>query len=79
MPGLRDVRAVQLEDVPRGSFDRSVSSGTEVCIRNAISYCAMRVSISGSPKLVELHLVQLGRRASSIARRVSRVDAGRVR
>src|SRR5436190_1651629 len=26
----------------------SVSSGTEVCMRKAISYCAMRVSISGS-------------------------------
>ena len=26
-----------------------VSSGTDVCIRNAISYCEMRVAISGSP------------------------------
>ena len=29
------------------SFDRSVNSGTDVCMRNAISYCAMRVLISG--------------------------------
>ena len=26
-----------------GSFDRSVSSGTDDCMRNAISYCEMRV------------------------------------
>ena len=32
-----------------GSFDKSVSSGTLACMRYAISYCAMRVSISGSP------------------------------
>src|SRR5712692_8990080 len=32
-----------------GSFDRSNKSGTDVCIRNAISYCEMRVAISGSP------------------------------
>ena len=32
-----------------GSFDRSVSSGTLVCMRKAISYCAMRVAVSGSP------------------------------
>ena len=36
-------------NVDAGSFERSVSSGTEACIRNAISYCAMRTCVSGSP------------------------------
>ena len=31
-----------------GSVEKSTSSGTLICIRNASSYCAMRVSISGS-------------------------------
>jgi hypothetical protein len=30
------------------SFDMSISPGTLACILNAISYCAMRVAISGS-------------------------------
>ena len=64
--GLAGVGAVQLEDVA-GSFERSVSSGTEVCMRNAISYCAMRVAISGSPILVEL-----GCRSASPGRRALR-------
>ena len=42
-----------------GSFDRSVSSGTDACIRNAISYCAIRVVISGLSTVLELDLVQL--------------------
>ena len=33
----------------RGSRDVSINSGTAVCMRKAISYCAMRVAISGSP------------------------------
>ena len=37
-----------ISNVDSGSFERSVSSGTEVCMRYAISYCAMRVAISGS-------------------------------
>jgi hypothetical protein len=32
-----------------GLAGRSVSSGTEACMRKAISYCWMRVWISGSP------------------------------
>ena len=40
-------------------------------MRNAISYCAMRVAISGSPNSVELHLVQL--------RQIVQDDAGGVR
>jgi hypothetical protein len=32
-----------------GSFDKSVNCGTVVCILYAISYCAMRVAISGPP------------------------------
>jgi len=31
-----------------GSFEMSVSSGTELCIRYAISYCAIRDMVSGS-------------------------------
>jgi hypothetical protein len=32
----------------RGSFDTSISSGTLLCMRKAISYCVIRVAISGS-------------------------------
>ena len=32
-----------------GSLERSVNSGTELCIRNAISYCSIRDRVSGSP------------------------------
>ena len=46
--GLARIRPVHLKRA-RGSFERSINSGTDVCIRYAISYCAMRVSISGSP------------------------------
>ena len=46
-------------NVLSGSSDRSVNSGTEACIRNAISYCAMRVAISGSPVCSKLRLVQI--------------------
>ena len=41
------------------------------CIRNAISYCAMRVAISGSPILLQLRLIQLRRDRRGIAPRVS--------
>ena len=60
VPGLRDVGAVQLERSMSGSLDRSVSSGTRVCMRKAISYWAIRVAISGSPISSMLQLVQLG-------------------
>ena len=40
--------AVQVERLLAARFDRSISSGTLVCIRNAISYWLMRVAISGS-------------------------------
>ena len=51
-------------------------------MRNAISYCAMRVAISGSPNSCELQLVQLRRgrrgiaaaRSPSIARRIRQVQ-----
>ena len=56
VPGLRDVGAVQVEDVLAARSDRSVSSGTEVCMRKAISYWAMRVAISGSPNSSSLQL-----------------------
>ena len=42
-------RARSASSVGFGSFEKSTRSGTLVCIRNAISYWAMRVSISGSP------------------------------
>ena len=48
VPGLR-ASGPYSSNVRAGSFERSVSSGTEVCILYAISYCAMRVAISGSP------------------------------
>ena len=56
-----------------GSCERSVSSGTLVCMRKAISYCAMRVAISGSPTFCELQAVELRERhrASAPARRRS--------
>ena len=47
---------------PAAPCDRSVSSGTLVCMRNAISYCAMRVCVSGSPSSSKLLLVQLAER-----------------
>ena len=56
--GLARISAVQLKRPCAGSLERSVRSGTDVCIRYAISYCAMRVAISGSPNSIQLHLVQ---------------------
>ncbi len=50
------------------SFPRSVSSGTLVCMRKAISYWAMRVCVSGSPKRSKVFWFNLPS-ASSIARR----------
>ena len=38
-----------------GSSERSINSGTLACIRNAISYCAMRVAISGSSTMLFVH------------------------
>ena len=48
--GLARIGAVELERARR-LLRESVSSGTEDCIRNAISYCAMRVAISGIAEL----------------------------
>ena len=42
------LRAVHVEHSSAAPCDMSTRSGTLVCIRNAISYCAMRVRISGS-------------------------------
>ena len=63
---LLRIVAVELERA-RGSFEMSVSSGTEACIRNAISYCAMRALISGSPNSSERHLIQLAQRVEKVA------------
>ena len=52
-------RAVQVERLLAARSERSVSSGTDVCMRNAISYWAMRVSISGSPNARAASCVQL--------------------
>ena len=54
-PGLRDVGAVQLEDVLAARSTRSVSSGTTVCIRKAISYWAIAGGDLGVADLVVLH------------------------
>ena len=70
--GLRRIWTVQFEDAG-GSFDRSVSSGTDVCIRNAISYCAMRVAISGSPKSLSLSSLNV----FSASRYTRRFSAGK--
>ena len=48
VPGVRE-SGPYMSKTRSGSAATSVSSGTDVCIRNAISYCAMRVRISGSP------------------------------
>ena len=47
---------------------RSTSSGTLVCMRKAISYCEMRVWISGSPNFSKL-CAFICDSVSSIARR----------
>ena len=49
MPGLR-ASSPYIFQVLSGSLLVSVSSGTEACMWNAISYCAMRVRVSGSPR-----------------------------
>ena len=60
VPGLSRVGAVHLERLRRApSRDRS-APGTDVCMRKAISYWAMRVAISGSPNFAVLQLVELG-------------------
>jgi hypothetical protein len=46
---MRFTSGPYISSVAADSFERSVNSGTLVCIRNAISYCAIRVWISGSP------------------------------
>ena len=48
-PGPSHVGAVHLQDRCVRLADRSVNSGTEVCMRNASSYWLIRVRISGSP------------------------------
>ena len=75
--GLARVGAVQVENVLCGSFERSIRSGTEVCMRNAISYCEMRVSISGSPNCIEVHAIELAGGVEHVAAR-ARVDARRI-
>src|ERR1017187_8059237 len=49
-PGLLRASSPYRLQVLSGSLPASVSSGTEACIRNAISYWAMRVRVSGSPR-----------------------------
>ncbi|GIT38268.1 MAG: hypothetical protein Ct9H300mP7_1890 [Verrucomicrobiota bacterium] len=50
-----------------GSLEVSINSGTEVCMRYAISACRMRVRISGSPTARDAPVQRLAR--SSIRRR----------
>src|SRR5205814_36931 len=55
-----------------GSFAKSVSSGTLACILYAISYWAIRVAISGSPKSRSFSSFSAAR-SSSWPRRTSRL------
>ena len=48
LPGLR-ASGPYSSNVDSDSFERSVSSGTDACMRNASSYCAIRVKVSGCP------------------------------
>ena len=59
-----------------GSFEMSVSSGTELCIRKAISYWAMRVCVSGSA--ISEYSRWLSRLMASSARCGAGVDSGGV-
>ena len=65
--GLAGVGAVQVERALGLASTRSVSSGTLVCIRKAISYCAMRVSISGSPSASWRMRVELAEAVEHVA------------
>ena len=68
-PSLPSARTPYASSVAADSPFRSVSSGTLACIRYAISYCAIRASISGSPKLSDASAFNAPV-ASSIRRRV---------
>ena len=58
VPGLRASGPYRSKTSVAARFERSVSSGTDVCMRKAISYWAMRVAISGSPISSMLQLVE---------------------
>ena len=60
VPGLRDVGAVQVEDVLAARRTGRSARARDVCMRKAISYWAMRVAISGSPTSSMLELVERG-------------------
>ena len=61
-----------------GSFEMSISSGTEVCIRKAISYWAIRAWVSGSA--IDSYSRWLSRlMASSERRRVAASTPGGIR
>ena len=75
--GRADIRPVRVEHV-LGLVARSTRAGTEVCMRNAISYFAMRVVDSGSPS--RSNCVSLSSlRPSSMRRRAGGVDAVGIR
>jgi hypothetical protein len=57
VPGLRTF-GPYMSTTASDSFDVSVSSGTLDCIRNASSYCEIRVAISGSLQRVEPSAVE---------------------
>ena len=50
-----------------GSFVKSISPGTLACMRNAISYWAIRVVISGSATRLVVLAVERLRRVDDIA------------
>ena len=56
----------------------SVSSGTDVCMRNAISYCAMRACVSGSPTSRNVRSFKCASE-SSMRRRVAALTPGGIR
>ena len=69
--------AVQVEDAAWAPWTRSISSGTLVCMRKAISYWAMRVAISGS-STVSCRSLFSALTASITSRCRAAVDARRV-
>ena len=71
-PGFRE-SGPYISKVVAGSFERSVNSGTEVCIRYAISYCAMRVGDLRVLIILQLQPVQLGQIVEKTPPRLARI------
>ena len=76
--GLAGIRLHTARTCSPVRCERSVKSGTEVCIRNAISYCAIRVLISGSLNVSSVIVVELLARSSMKRRRSLPIEAFRI-